>query len=1046
MSVLPRSLSLRLVLLIMLVAVPGVAMLAAKAWEDRAEAIAAARLRAIDTVDLLAEDQARLIEDTRNYLRRLAQFPEVLRPEQPACSALLGQVLSLSEHYVNLGVPRADGELLCNALPLNKRVNVADRPYIRRALDQRVFSIGEFQTDRAAGVTSVNFAYPLEDPADGHLVGTAVAVVSLDWWSRRLSQHSLPQGTLAYIADSDHTIIAHFPTANERLGMKLEQLHIRPPTPGGDAGHAIAISRDPNGTTRIFASTRLIEAGNRPVYVGVGIPFDAQLAAIESQAVTTGLMLLFFIALMFAAALWGVRVSVLRPLEQLARSTRELESGRPQSSWQFGGALELVRLQKQFARMAQKRLETERLLQDSRNYNRTLFETSPIGLALRTRDGQLVDANPAFAAILGRHVDEVRLFHYRDIAGPDWAAEEAERLRDLAPGDVSGPSEMEFLHRAGHRVPVRVSSLLLEREGHQYVWSSVEDITADKLAEARLKLAASVFTHAREGIFITDADGIVVDINQTLCEITGYGREESVGKPSRFLAAGPHAAEFFESVWRLLRERGDWYGEIRNRRKNGETYVATLTISAVQDSDGQVMNYVALLTDITLMKAHEQRLEHIAHYDALTGLPNRVLLADRLRQAMAQSQRRDRALAVAYLDLDGFKPVNDSHGHNIGDKLLITVAERMKEALRSGDTLARIGGDEFVAVLVDLERQRDCELVLERLLAAAANPAHIDGLALQVSVSIGVTLYPQDGADADMLLRHADQAMYSAKQAGKNRYQLFDVDVDEALKVRHAGQQDIVHAFERREFVLHYQPKVDMRSGALVGVEALLRWQHPERGLLLPASFLPVIEDHVVSVELGEWVIDSALRQVGEWLAAGLDVPVSVNVGARQLQQADFVQRLSELLAAHSSVTPRHLELEIVETSALEDVAQVCELMHACLSLGVRFSLDDFGTGYSSLTYLKRLPAGLLKIDQSFVRDMLDDPDDLAIVEGVVGLATAFRREVIAEGVETVAHGTRLLQIGCTLAQGYGIARPMPAADLPRWLDEWKPDEAWQRS
>lgn len=361
------------------------------------------------------------------------------------------------------------------------------------------------------------------------------------------------------------------------------------------------------------------------------------------------------------------------------------------------------------------------------------------------------------------------------------------------------------------------------------------------------------------------------------------------------------------------------------------------------------------------MKKHEQQLQRIAHYDALTGLPNRVMLADRLQQAIFQSQRRNHSVAVAYLDLDGFKAVNDDHGHDVGDQLLVALSLRMKAAIREVDTLARMGGDEFVAVLVDLERHQDCQPALARLLQAAAEPVAVGDVLLQVSASIGVTLSPQDGGDADQLLRHADQAMYQAKQAGKNRYHLFDVDQAVAVEAQNENLKRIRHAMDQREFVLHYQPKVNMQTGKVIGAEALIRWQHPERGLLPPADFLPIIESHRISVELDEWVINTALAQMSEWQAAGLDLPVSVNVGALQLLQADFASRLSDLLNAHPAVQPHCLELEILETSALEDMTNVSEVMDACHKIGVRFALDDFGTGYSSLTYLKRLPADVLR-------------------------------------------------------------------------------------
>jgi EAL domain-containing protein (putative c-di-GMP-specific phosphodiesterase class I) len=315
---------------------------------------------------------------------------------------------------------------------------------------------------------------------------------------------------------------------------------------------------------------------------------------------------------------------------------------------------------------------------------------------------------------------------------------------------------------------------------------------------------------------------------------------------------------------------------------------------------------------------------------------------------------------------------------------------------------------------------------------------------MQVSASIGVTLYPQDGSDADQLMRHADQAMYGAKQAGKNRYRLFDTALANASKVLLESISDIRSALYRHEFVLYYQPKVNMHTGAVIGVEALIRWQHPVRGLVPPLEFLQVIESQAISLELGEWVITNALSQISQWQSIGVNLPISVNISGYQLQQGNFAIRVAALLAAHPEVNPQYLELEILETSALHDISKVSATMHACHELGVRFALDDFGTGYSSLTHLRRLPAQLIKIDQSFVRYMLEDADDCSIVEGVIGLAKAFRRDVIAEGVETIAHGVALLQLGCDLAQGYGIARPMPGIDIPQWVSNLKADDSWQ--
>ncbi len=698
------------------------------------------------------------------------------------------------------------------------------------------------------------------------------------------------------------------------------------------------------------------------------------------------------------------------------------------------------------ASIAIERTQAQAALRQKERYQRALLDNFPFSVWLKDTESRFLSVNLEFARISGiNNTDDLVGKDDFDIAPQEIAkgfrADDCGVLSSRQKKNVQEKIFTEGRHRwfETYKAPViDDNGELLGTVGF------ARDITERKQAEKNLHLAASVFTHAREGIMITDADGIIIDINDAFTHINGYNRDEVLGRNPSFLGSGLQDQAFYVALWGDLLEKGHWSGEIWNRRKNGEVYAEIQTISAVRDTQGNTQHYVALFSDITSQKEHERQLEHIAHYDALTGLSNRVLLADRLRQAMTQAQRRSTRLAVAFLDLDGFKAVNDNHGHEVGDHLLITVATRMKLALREGDTLARLGGDEFVAVLLDQADIEDSEPMLSRLLTAAALPVAVGELVIQVSASLGVTFYPQaEDLDADQLLRQADQAMYQAKLAGKNRFHCFDLEHDQDVRSHHDSLKRIRRALLEQEFVLVYQPKVNMRTGTIIGVEALIRWQHPKKGLLLPAEFLPVIEDHPLAVDIGKWVIDTALTQVDLWHAAGLDLPVSVNIGARQLQQPDFVEHLRALLAEHPKVIPGDLELEVLETSTLQNVLGISQIIESCKEIGVYFALDDFGTGYASVTYLKHLSVTHIKIDQTFVQGMLDDPDDLAIVKGLLGLATAFHRQVIAEGVETVAHGTRLLQLGCDLGQGYGIAQPMSAQALSDWVTIWQPDPAW---
>ncbi len=564
--------------------------------------------------------------------------------------------------------------------------------------------------------------------------------------------------------------------------------------------------------------------------------------------------------------------------------------------------------------------------------------------------------------------------------------------------------------------------------------------------DARLRLAAGVFEHAEEGILITDAKGQILEANQSICQITGYQREEMIGETPRMFRSDRQDQQFYANLWKVLLAQGSWRGEIWNQRRDGSVYAQRTSISSIRDKDGSITHFIGLVSDVTEIKRNQELLEKLAYYDALTGLPNRLLLSDRLTQGIAQANRRGDLLAVCYLDLDNFKPINDRWGHKAGDRLLVEVARRLTQCLRQHDTVSRLGGDEFVILLCELPSYAECELALKRLADALDAPFTIETEQVRISASFGVTLYPTDSTDADTLLRHADQAMYAAKQAGRHRFQLFHQQSEETANQYRDQLRTLRAALENREFVLHYQPKADMRAGRIIGAEALLRWQHPEKGLLYPDSFLSLFDRTGLHMELGEYVIDMALAQMSTWSDSHPTLAVSVNIDALHLQRTDFSRRLERILARYPQVAPNLLELEIVETAALQDLSQVSERIGECRQLGVHFAIDDFGTGYSSLSYLKQLPMQTLKIDRSFVHDMLEDPDDLAIVDGVVGLASAFRRRVIAEGVETVAHGSLLLHLGCELGQGFGIARPMPADELPEWIARWQAPAEWRNA
>jgi len=572
----------------------------------------------------------------------------------------------------------------------------------------------------------------------------------------------------------------------------------------------------------------------------------------------------------------------------------------------------------------------------------------------------------------------------------------------------------------------------------------IQDITERKRGEEKLQLSARVFSETNEGITITNAQKEIVDVNPAFCEITGYSREEILGQNPRILSSGKQSPQFYADMWLNIDKYGHWQGEIWNRTKSGEVYAELLNISTILDGNDKVINYVGVFTDITHSKHQQEELSRMAHYDVLTQLPNRTLLSDRFHQATAHSKRSGHQLAVCFLDLDKFKPINDTYGHKVGDELLKNVATRLKESIRAEDTVSRQGGDEFALLLGEIESFSHCEQFLDRLLETIAQPYLIDGVSHTISASCGITLYPFDDADLDTLLRHADHAMYQAKQAGRNRHRLFSVEDDAFFSEKQQRISEIEQALINNEFSLYYQPKVHMLTGEVFGVEALIRWIHPEKGLIPPLDFLPVLEDTEVELKVGDWVINQALVQLNDWNNNGIKLEVSVNISSHHLQSKHFYSQLEKALEQYPSVDSKSLQLEILESSALGDLETVSGIIKTCQeALGVNIALDDFGTGYSSLTHLRNLTANTIKIDQSFVRDVLDDPSDYAIIEGVIGLANAFNREIIAEGVETTEHGLMLLIMGCVDAQGYGIAKPMPAKDVSGWLSSYQPNKEW---
>ncbi|GAB4346235.1 MAG: hypothetical protein Kow006_04440 [Gammaproteobacteria bacterium] len=585
----------------------------------------------------------------------------------------------------------------------------------------------------------------------------------------------------------------------------------------------------------------------------------------------------------------------------------------------------------------------------------------------------------------------------------------------------------------GEAVPVEVSASALEVEGTATVQLILRDLSERRRAEERLRQHAEVFRSIAEGVIITDADQRILAVNPAFTRITGYSEEEVLGNKPGLLRSGRHDRDFYLALWASIHETGQWQGEIWNRRKCGEIYPQLLTISAVKDAEGRVVNYIGVFADISRVKESERRLEHLAHHDPLTDLPNRLLFRARLEHAIQQARRKGRKLAVLFIDLDRFKHINDSLGHAVGDLLLTQVPQRMQVRVRQGDTLSRLGGDEFTVLLEDIDGTREAALVAEKLLRGFEGVFEVEGREFYLTASIGIGLFPDDGEEAETLLRNADAAMYLAKEQGRNSYRFYTRELTATAFERLSIESSLRRAIEREEFFLHYQPLVRISSGDLVGVEALVRWSHDGLGVVAPGKFIPLAEETGLIVPIGQWVLETACAQAQAWRDEGLPLGrISVNVSGQQIRRSDLGKTVRGALE-HSGLPGSCLELEITESSFMESNSSQLRALHELHALGVRIAIDDFGTGYSSLSRLKQLPIDTLKIDRSFVRDIPQDPDDVAIAEAVIALARSLQLKVLAEGVENPEQRDFLRELGCDDAQGYLYAQPMAPDRLIAW-------------
>ncbi|WP_047712304.1 phosphodiesterase DibA [Pseudomonas lactis] len=594
---------------------------------------------------------------------------------------------------------------------------------------------------------------------------------------------------------------------------------------------------------------------------------------------------------------------------------------------------------------------------------------------------------------------------------------------------IDEPMELGHWLQARGYVGVSLSALLIYWIGRRFARAHALQHPLKENRE-RLRQAAAVFDCTREGVLVTDTQGLIVHVNRAFMEITGYQRHDVMGQRPSLFKSGRHSAHFYQQMFQALESTGEWSGEIWNRRKSGEVYPQWQTIRVIHDDQGKVSHYVAVFSDISAMKNSEHELAHLAHHDPLTDLPNRLLFTDRAEQALASAQVHKRGCALLLMDLDHFKIINDSLGHNVGDQLLKLVAERLSGLFGPGVTLARLGGDEFAVLAESCPQVVQAAALAQRMLNAMKEPFIFDGNQLFISASIGISLFPSDALSAEQLLRNADSALFKAKSAGREGYALYTEELTAHAQHRVEIAGELRRALDQHELRVYYQPVHDLHDSRLVGVEALVRWQHPERGLVPPGEFIPIAERTGLIADIDAWVMDQACRQMCQWLADGAPLSfIAINVSSRLFARRELYEQVAQVLHA-TGLDPAFLELEVTESAVMDDPEVALEQLHRLRELGLRLAIDDFGTGYSSLLRLKRLPVQKLKIDQGFVAGLPWDEDDAAIVRVVIALAKSMGMQVHAEGIEQVEQARFLLDQECDMGQGYWFGRPMPAQEI----------------
>lgn len=1033
-----KSLSIRtcLLLLVLAVSAPLIALVGYDIYYDMQQTVRHTKNSLRSLMGVLVNNTEFKIAEARRTLDYLAVRPAIRALDTRACDAALKDMHGITSSYTNILTSDMQGNLVCSAQPLpnGKPVNNADRPWFREFLHNRHFTVSE--------------------PYQGRVTGKLVSMISLPLFNERhemIGGVHLPLDLASYNphipADTipPNSRYGFFAASGVMIWRNLDPEHVIGTRPNAEAARKIVQIKNGevesvavDGVTRYFTVMSMPQTG---WIAFMGVPSETIYAEAKQHATRQVLAVLLALCLLWLLALLIAR-RISEPVSHLASTAQAVHLGNLALRAREHGPLEVANVAREFNHMLATLQQSSAQLRESEARYARAVNGANDGIWERDFEHDTEYLSPRWKQLLG-------------YADHELSSTPSTFIQHLHPDDLARVQQAIRNH-CEHGAPYGLEMRLRCKNGN-YRWfysrgqaefdptgralrlaGSMTDITERKLAETELRIAATAF-ESQEGMIVTSPNGTVLRVNRAFTQITGYESQEIIGHNLRLLQSGRHDAEFYQAMWRSLLQDGAWQGEVWNRRKSGEIYPEYLMITAVKDQHGSVTNYVGTFTDITSKKAAADEIMSLAFYDPLTHLPNRRLLQDRLGQALAACVRNRWHGGLLFIDLDNFKTLNDTLGHQMGDALLQQVAHRLSSCVRESDTVARLGGDEFVVMLEGLhpdamEAAGQCRSVGQKILATLNAPYDIHGHAHRYGASIGATLFFDHQSNSDELLQQADIAMYQAKQGGRNLLCFFDPRMQTAISERASLEHELHLAIEQQQFCLHYQIQVDHRLRP-VGAEALLRWQHPERGMISPLQFIPLAEETGLILPIGQWVLETACAQLALWQQrpACAALVLAINVSAKQFRQPDFAEQVEQTLARHAT-NPTRLKLELTESMLLDKADSVIHTIARLKALGLQLSLDDFGTGYSSLQYLKRLPLDQLKIDRSFVRDLADNDNDRVIVHTIIGMAQSLSLDVIAEGVETRLQQDILALKGCQHFQGYLFGKPLPLDEFEAQL------------